>query len=593
MKKRDKVIIGVLGACLAVAAGIWMEVRTCRRMRAAVEQALEMNRTFQPFTSDTIYLSPHSSPTSTPFPSGEGRGEAISLRRAVAYYDHPLRRLWTSPNDRLRAGYALGCVYRDLHEAPIAIITWEDAVAAADTTAADCDYATLYRVYGQMADIYFRQYMPDKELDARKKFDKYALMANDTLNYIRGQLLKNEAYLSLGDTAAVFENIKHVRLLYLERGLKQEAAQVYPSAIHIALDRGEYERADSMMQIFEKESGLFDEHGDIAPAREIYYYRKGSYFLGIHQLDSAEFQFRRLLKYEPNLIDAYRGLISLYLVKENKDSIRKYTTLYEDALAQYLDGTQIQAISQAEGMYNYSRQQRIAAVEKRRADILKVTGIVLVFVFVASVEIIVRKNKKTRDQERRNLVQLRAQYSDVIKKLAAVRKEISFLQRSTSKNDNVIDILKKEKEELALMYEEQIAHLKSVLSSYKESQNGIEMKATILGHFHAIAKPHIEKDENGRSVRIGARKATDEEWLQLLEMTQICYPRFYAFLMEYSLSELKLHVCLLSRYGFENKDILTLADSSLRSVSNARLALAKTLFGLNSTKDLDSYLKDI
>ena len=593
MKKRDKVIIGVLGACLAVAAGIWMEVRTCRKMRAAVEQALEMNRTFQPFTSDTIYLSPHSSPTSTPFPSGEGRGEAISLRRAVAYYDHPLRRLWTSPNDRLRAGYALGCVYRDLHEAPIAIITWEDAVAAADTTAADCDYATLYRVYGQMADIYFRQYMPDKELDARKKFDKYALMANDTLNYIRGQLLKNEAYLSLGDTAAVFENIKHVRLLYLERGLKQEAAQVYPSAIHIALDRGEYERADSMMQIFEKESGLFDEHGDIAPAREIYYYRKGSYFLGIHQLDSAEFQFRRLLKYEPNLIDAYRGLISLYLVKENKDSIRKYTTLYEDALAQYLDGTQIQAISQAEGMYNYSRQQRIAAVEKRRADILKVTGIVLVFVFVASVEIIVRKNKKTRDQERRNLVQLRAQYSDVIKKLAAVRKEISFLQRSTSKNDNVIDILKKEKEELALMYEEQIAHLKSVLSSYKESQNGIEMKATILGHFHAIAKPHIEKDENGRSVRIGARKATDEEWLQLLEMTQICYPRFYAFLMEYSLSELKLHVCLLSRYGFENKDILTLADSSLRSVSNARLALAKTLFGLNSTKDLDSYLKDI
>ena len=593
MKTRDKVIIGVLGACVAVAAGIWMEVRTGRQMRAAVEQALEMNRNFQTFTSDTIYLSPHSSPTSTPFPSGEGRGEAISLRRAVAYYDHPLRRLWTSPNDRLRAGYALGCVYRDLHEAPIAIITWEDAVAAADTTAADCDYATLYRVYGQMADIYFRQYMPDKELDARKKFDKYALMANDTLNYIRGQLLKNEAYLSLGDTAAVFENIKHVRLLYLERGLKQEAAQVYPSAIHIALDRGEYERADSMMQIFEKESGLFDEHGDIAPAREIYYYRKGSYFLGIHQLDSAEFQFRRLLKYEPNLIDAYRGLISLYLVKENKDSIRKYTTLYEDALAQYLDGTQIQAISQAEGMYNYSRQQRIAAVEKRRADILKVTGIVLVFVFVASVEIIVRKNKKTRDQERRNLVQLRAQYSDVIKKLAAVRKEISFLQRSTSKNDNVIDILKKEKEELALMYEEQIAHLKSVLSSYKESQNGIEMKATILGHFHAIAKPHIEKDENGRSVRIGARKATDEEWLQLLEMTQICYPRFYAFLMEYSLSELKLHVCLLSRYGFENKDILTLADSSLRSVSNARLALAKTLFGLNSTKDLDSYLKDI
>ena len=235
MRTRNKIIIGIFVACLAVAAGIWMEVRTGRRMRAAVEQALEQNRNYETFTSDTIYL-------------GVDSSDAVTLRDAVAYYRHPLRRLWTSSNDRLRAGYALGCVYRDLHEAPIAIITWEEAVAAADTTADDCDYATLYRVYGQMADIYFRQYMPEKELEAREAYNHYTLLSGDTIYYIRGLLLKNDAYLALGDTASVLENIKYVRQLYLEHGMTQEAAQVYPSAIQIALIRGEYEKADSMME---------------------------------------------------------------------------------------------------------------------------------------------------------------------------------------------------------------------------------------------------------------------------------------------------------------------------------------------------------
>ncbi len=47
MKTRYKIIIGICVACLAVAAGIGMEVRTGRQMRAAVEQALEQNRNYE------------------------------------------------------------------------------------------------------------------------------------------------------------------------------------------------------------------------------------------------------------------------------------------------------------------------------------------------------------------------------------------------------------------------------------------------------------------------------------------------------------------------------------------------------------------
>ena len=118
------------------------------QMRGALLQAKEQNQAYIPFTTDSV------------------------LREVVAYYDRH-----GTPNDRLLARYLLGCVYRDLHEAPIALITWEDAIACADTTAADCDYATLFRVYGQMAEVYFRQCMSEKGYSAIQRFSKYALQA--------------------------------------------------------------------------------------------------------------------------------------------------------------------------------------------------------------------------------------------------------------------------------------------------------------------------------------------------------------------------------------------------------------------------------
>ena len=63
----------------------------------------------------------------------------------VDYYDHH-----GTANERMRAYYLLGCVDRDLGEAPQALECYHDAVDCADTTAQDCDYKLLSRVYGQM-----------------------------------------------------------------------------------------------------------------------------------------------------------------------------------------------------------------------------------------------------------------------------------------------------------------------------------------------------------------------------------------------------------------------------------------------------------
>ena len=122
-------------------------------MRALLEQAEWMNRNDSLFTSDSI-------------------GKEL-----VRYYDH----WWHSPYLRLRAYYMLGCAYRDMGEAPAALHYYNIATEQVDTAHADsATYATLFRVYGQMAMIYRGQNLPREQLDALSSFSHYALLAKDT-----------------------------------------------------------------------------------------------------------------------------------------------------------------------------------------------------------------------------------------------------------------------------------------------------------------------------------------------------------------------------------------------------------------------------
>jgi len=545
------IVLALVAVSLVAVFGVHGCQRRADRMRAVLDSALEQNRNYIPFTSDSALL------------------------EVVEYYDR-----YGTPNDRLRARYALGSVYRDLHDAPIALLTWEKAIAAADTTAADCDFATLFRVYGQMASIYFRQFMPEKELEARNKLCHYALCAGDTLNYIRGLLLRDDAFLALGDTAAVFQNIEHVRQLYLERGLKAEAAQVYPSAIQIALTRNQLEQAREMMNVFEGESGLFDEQGNIARSREIYYYFKGIFYLGVHQLDSAELQFRKLLQFELAHVDAYRGLLSLYQHQHKSDSIYKYARLYEDALARYMKRTHIQSIELSESMYDYSRQQQMAQAQERRANSFKLALIAFLTIGFA-IALRVRWIAKKRKEEKKQLLNT---YHLALDELDKIKRETEILRNSTSTNKETDQLLKEkveqieELETLVNQMKKQIGETESIIIKQKLEDT------EIVKNFHSMAEFH-----NG----IAPRTATSKEWGTLMETIRSCHPKLYFFIHNHKLSDLKLKVCVLSYLGFDNTAIEALTNANKGSISNARKSLAQELFKLTSARELNGYLRGI
>ena len=544
-------------ACTAIFFGMRGHHRKAAEMHAALDSALAQNRNYVDFTSDSL------------------------LKEVVAYFDR-----WGSANDRLRAHYALGCAYRDLHDAPIALLTWEDAIAAADTTSADCDYATLFRVYGQMATIYYRQFMPEKELEARERLCHFALYAGDTLNYIRGLLRRNDTFLALGDTAAVLQNINHVRQLYLERGLKAEAAQVYPSAIQIDIDKRQFVRADSMMQIFEHESGLFDEQGNIYRGYERYYYNKGMYYLGVHQLDSAKIQFRKLLQCGPALVDAYRGLLSLYRLQHLSDSIYKYDILYEGALGDYLKETKTSAIALYEGMYDYSRQQQIADEQKQKAQ-HRGSIIILMILIGASGFIYFWRKRNAQEYKFHQAI---LSYIQAQKEIHRLSDEIALLNRHLPKQEESIALLK-EKEDRILQLENMVERYKEILGREipQNDEEGL-MDSDIVKHFRNISHIHSYK-ESGVIHTIQPRACNIPEWQELLIAIQkYHYSFYYLITIDKKLPKLQHKVCILSRLGFKTNEMAILLGTSEQNISNARSRATQKLFNSSDTSLLDNKL---
>jgi len=78
-----------------------------QRMRYELLYHKAMNKACIPFKSDSV------------------------MKKVVDYYDH-----YGSANERMLANYVLGCMYRDMHEAPMALEFYNKATEQVDTTAA-------------------------------------------------------------------------------------------------------------------------------------------------------------------------------------------------------------------------------------------------------------------------------------------------------------------------------------------------------------------------------------------------------------------------------------------------------------------------
>ena len=488
-----------------------------------------------------------------------------------------------SSNERMLAYYLQGRVYADMGEAPQALQAYYDAIESADTTSSDCDYQVLIPVYGQMSRIFHKQNLPHDEISALQHYINLIRKHNSYREYLMEKNQMIRPYYLLGKKDSVLQIINDTYKSLKAVGENQKAASALVSSIYIYIERGQLDMALKNMEIFEKESGLFDADGNIVKGRESYYITKGFYNLAIHQVNSAEENFRKAMTCG-NASDAYKGLLAVYQAKKNIDSVLHYSILNERALDSLHNNMEIDAIHSMSSLYNYSRNQKIAEDERLKTQ--KAMGILNSIILVAIILLfavigicwLYRKNRKEKQFK---IAELETALVSAKEHRTMVQEELRLLK---SKNYAGI-IAEKEKQEKELT--KRIEQLQAENDQYKKNSDN-NQKDDLSSFLNCNMAILFVRKSIGQTERL---IPNDAEWKLLLSQFAKHAPlTFMQFSGTKPLSQLEQRICLLLILDIPEKTIAIMTESSPSAVSNAKSHANEKLFGKKQASSLKNNL---
>ena len=484
-----------------------------------------------------------------------------------------------SANERMRAKYILGRTYYCLGELPRALETYYEAADCADTTASDCDFAKLSRVYAQRAAIYYDQIQPLSQLENLRYAEYYAMKGRDTLMAIDCYALQVDPY-KLWDK---WDSIVYITETSSERfskiGRKDRAVQILYNELSALVKIGNYAKAKKTIDLYETQSGFFDEENNIKTKYSIYYYVKGLYYLYVNKIDSAENLFRRVMVDGNNLnnkIAGCNGLQKVYMQKRNSDSIAKYASLcYEYNDSAYLLSEMLN-IQKLQASYNYNHH-KLQAKEKvnevRNAYI--VIGIIVLFILFATLIMCLWFRHHRLEQYLKESL-----YQQALRHLEQAQSELMELEE---KNDNISDLINNKSK--------QIENLQAEIAQYKKNLVNRE-KANLENQ---LLNAQVTKDLAGLLKANPIQSATQSQLRDLRKLINELIPSFYQSVNEKQvLRSVEYEVCLLIRCHFKPAAISKLLDRDDAYISNLRKGILLKIYGIKgSPKDLDERIMQI
>ena len=500
------------------------------------------------------------------------------LKEVAEYYDRH-----GSANEQMRAHYLLGCAYRDMGEAPMALQAYYDAISYADTTRNDCDVNILIGIYGQMAHLFHLQNLPYDEIWAVNHYIHYVSKTDNPEEYLVAQKQLIKPYYLLNKKDTVLQIINNTYQSLKSIGSIQKAASTLTTSIYIYIERGEIEKASKALSVFENESGLFDGKGNIAKGREGFYYIKGFYELMTNNIDSAELYFRKAIHYGYNS-EGYKGLLAVYKRKKNADSIFFFANKYEEAQDSLHNRMQTNAIHQMSSLYKYTRSQDEAARERNRAQraiILLIAIIMLSILLLLIIAFIILRYRKKKEEKEMEIDSLR-------KSLVKVKKQRSIVQEELRK------LKERDFEGIIAEKEKQERDLTKIIEQLQTENKTIRKAVITIGTNHPDA--FIESKIAVLFIKKAKRKTerpvpTEAEWRMLT--SQFCKdnPSMYNFFSDgKGLSLLEQRICILLILGIPEKMISTMTESLPSTVSNSKTRANEKLFGKREAHSLKNNL---
>lgn len=521
-----------------------------QRMRYELLYHKAMNKVFIPFTSDSVML------------------------EVADYYEHH-----GSVNDKMVAYYVLGCVYRDMHEAPTALEYYNKAVEQADTTSSDCDYATLCRIYSQMGVLFDIQHLPYQELASFGKASKFALLAKDTLNAIRYYYNKIGAYGCLNQEDSIAITNLRAAKLFKEHGYLTDSKIAYGCNFEYYLQKKRYKEAKQAFEAYQ--STNFKGNANYGDSYAYLLHLQGLYYLFIqNKNDSAYLCFKQSLEQSKsygNRASASRGLALYYSKMQKPDLSAKYALLSSEYNDSDLVSTRMDQLQQLQAMYDYNRNKKMAIqaqlTAEHRMNIIYIIVICCILLLILSYAII-RKNIARKNQR---IAIIQRLYNDSLQQLNSAKLELKKIHNI---NDKALASLISEKEILIQKLQTEVKKYEvaniehSILELDKQLENSSIYKKFIYFEKH----PQV--------------KITKEDWEKLENTIEELVYGFAG--LKQKLNKKEYYICLLIKLRFAPSTISHFLGTSLSDISLSRQRMLTKVCGkVGKAKEFDDYLRHL
>ena len=526
------------------------EFSQSQKMRYELLRHKAMNKAYISFTSDSI------------------------MKEVVDYYDRH-----GSANERMLANYVLGCVYRDLHEAPLALEYYNKATEQADTTAADCDYGTLYRVYSQMGFLFSKQYLPYQELNAFDKAEKYAYLAKDTFNAIVNYQNQGEVYAFLGKKDSVIAINLQAAKLFKKHGNDYAAAIAFGCNYNYYIEKKDSINAKKAFEAYN--SAGYEGNSNYEDAKAYVLYQKGTYYLFVNKQDSAydnlSLSFKMCKSY--SIKAATTKALAQYYAKVNQPAMAmKYALQSSEYNDSDLIGVRKTQLQQVQAMYDYSRNQEIAKNAEQKAErstrmnymiVLSCLMLFLLLSYIYRKQIAIKKKK---------IAVSKLLYEDSLLKLKRLQDERAKL---VAENDNKLAQVIIEKENTISKLKTEITHIQERYSLSSVSDADLILKDSSIYKKIKFIEVHPKE------------KMCEEDWKELADTIEEVVPNFIPVLKN-KLNDKDYQICLLVRLGFSTSLVARLLGLSDAAISKSRKTMLKKICRKEGKpKEFDEYILQI
>lgn len=472
------------------------------------------------------------------------------------------------------AYYVYGCSLIDLGQSPEGIQAYYTALSKVDTTRADCNYNLLKNIYGQMSLVFHDQNLPQDEIWALNNYVENVRKTASERDYYLAKFELVAPYILLNDidsvlhvSLGVYEDLKRI-------GDNQGAAIVLCPTIYYYMERGEMDKATWAKEIFEKESGWYDENGNIASGRESYYYVKGFYDLSANRLDVAEQSFRKAIRYG-YLSEGYRGLLNVYRKRHDIDSIYRFSLLYEAAQDTLHNQLRTNAIHQMSALYNYNRSQKEAEQEREASRKLRMRATCFVVISLFGVLLLLWLYVRYKNKKKQEILNLSKKLERVIKARSEISAELQLLK---SKDYERVIAAKEAKE----------AELSRVIKTLQQVDVRGEYIGTNVVFVNSPIAQVFIKMSNSKTEK---PNPSDSEWSLLITQFRRSFPALYQSFSEgMPLSRSQVQVCILIILGLSDASIRMMLGSSKSVLSDAKSEANERLFGQKGARSLKNNL---